>query len=43
MKATEVNALRAEGVGGTEIARRLGIGWASVTLVSPKKRPDALK
>ena len=29
-KATEVKALRANGVGGTEIARRLGIGRASV-------------
>jgi len=29
-KATEVKALRDEGVGGTEIARRLGIGRASV-------------
>lgn len=29
-KATDVRALRAEGIGGTEIARRLGIGRASV-------------
>ncbi len=29
-KAPKVKALRAEGVGGTEIARRLGIGRASV-------------
>jgi len=29
-KSTEVKTLRAEGVGGTEIARRLGIGRASV-------------
>ncbi len=29
-KATEVKDLRADGVGGTEIARRLGIGRASV-------------
>lgn len=29
-KADEVRALRAEGVGGTEIAKRLGIGRASV-------------
>ncbi len=29
-KATQVKALRADGVGGTEIARRPGIGRASV-------------
>ena len=34
-KADEVAALKAQGLGATEIARQLGIGRASVTLCSP--------
>ena len=40
-KAREVRALRAEGVGGTEIARRLGIGRASVYRILARSDDNA--
>ena len=40
-KAEEVRALQAKGVGATEIAKRLGIGRASIYRVLDKLEPEA--